>query len=58
MQAIPGDSAPDLGGLFNLWHKADYWVASVSQREAAQTVRRAQEFLHEVKAHLVSPGEP
>jgi hypothetical protein len=37
--------------------KANYRVASLSQRQAAQEVRRAQEFVCEVKGHLLPPGE-
>jgi uncharacterized protein (UPF0332 family) len=47
-----------LTDLLGIRHKADYRVASVSQREAAQAVRRAQEFVREVRAHLLLPGEP
>jgi uncharacterized protein (UPF0332 family) len=47
-----------LTDLLGIRYKADYRVASVSQREAAQAVRRAQEFVREVKAHLLLPGEP
>jgi uncharacterized protein (UPF0332 family) len=47
-----------LTDLLGIRDKADYWVASVCQREAAQAVRRAQEFVHEVKAHRLPPEEP
>ena len=44
-----------LTDLLGIRDKADCWIASVSQREAAQAVRRAQEFVHEVKAHRLLP---
>jgi uncharacterized protein (UPF0332 family) len=42
-----------LTDLLGIRHKADYRVASVGQREAAQAVRRAQDFVREVQAHLL-----
>ena len=47
-----------LTDLLGIRHKADYRATSVSQREATQAMRRAQEFVREVTAHLSRPGEP
>jgi uncharacterized protein (UPF0332 family) len=47
-----------LTDLLGIRHKADYRAAGVSQREAAQAVRRAQEFVREVTARLSQSGEP
>ena len=47
-----------LTDLLGMRHKAAYRAASVSQREAAQAVRRAQEFVREVTVRLSQSGEP
>jgi uncharacterized protein (UPF0332 family) len=44
--------------LLGIRHKADYRAVGVSQREAGQAVRRAQEFVREVKARLPRQGGP
>lgn len=46
-----------LTDLLDVRHKADYWAASVNQREATRVVRRAQEFVREVTARLSPQGE-
>jgi uncharacterized protein (UPF0332 family) len=46
-----------LTDLLAIRHKADYRVASVSRREASLAVRRTQEFLQEIEAHLARQGE-
>jgi hypothetical protein len=47
-----------LTDLLGIRHKADYRAAGVSQREAAQAVRRAEEFVREVTVRLSQSGEP
>jgi len=41
-----------LPDLLVLWHKGDYRMTHVSQREAQQAVRSAQTFVHVVTTHL------
>jgi uncharacterized protein (UPF0332 family) len=47
-----------LTDLLGIRHKADYRAVGVSQREASQAVRRAEEFVREVTAHLSRQGGP
>jgi hypothetical protein len=44
--------------LLGIRRKADLWLASVSQRQVAQAMRRVQKSVSEVKARLLPPGEP
>ena len=46
-----------LRALLGLRHQADDRVASVSQRKAAQAVRRAQACVRAVQAHVLPRGE-
>jgi hypothetical protein len=39
--------------ILGMRHEADDRVASVSQRDPAQAVRRGQAFVNEVQAHLL-----
>ena len=45
-----------LTDLLAVRHKADYRVASVSQREARQAMQRAQEFVGAITAQVQSEG--
>jgi uncharacterized protein (UPF0332 family) len=51
-QRYPATLRRTLPDLIDVRQKADYRPASVSQREATQVVRRAQEFVREVTARL------
>jgi predicted HicB family RNase H-like nuclease len=56
-QRYPATLRRPLTARLGIRHQADDWVASVSQREAAQAVRQAQEFGREVQAHLLPRGK-
>lgn len=52
----PANLRRTLTDLLAIRHKADYRIASVSQREAQQVVQRAQTFVRAITAQIFAEG--